>query len=66
MNKRMPVRGQSNRNFLNEAIKLPEKIVTSDGRELAIKSWSPVIACDSLVEVTVQAVVKMVCDSDKG
>lgn len=45
--------------IIDKAISLPSKVVTVDGRELYITSWKPVVSIDSVITVTLEAVIKM-------
>ena len=44
---------------VNDAIRVPDKITCDDGRELCLQSWMPVVEMDSIVGVTLTAIIKM-------
>lgn len=44
---------------VNEAILLPEKLVTDDGRILLIRTWEPRINVDECVTVKIEALITL-------
>jgi hypothetical protein len=54
----MPVTYENHDKVL-KAIDPPKdwKLVASDGREYAIKSYSPTVSCDSVVTIKIEAIV---------
>ena len=55
----MILQGQSNREKINKAIKVPHKLYTADDRVLRVRSWKPTVEHDQVVSVTVDCIIEL-------
>lgn len=49
--------GGCGRDELNKAIKMPDKLLTDDGRIISIKMWKPKVEWHNIVEVEIRGTV---------